>query len=329
MDFSYLMVTTYFFRKIIIYLFLLCLIIKKHGSSKSFEYFLYYYALTNAIYVIGTVLLVMIPVLKNAWFSIFENTSMESLSNSYGYTFRIGWQGFSGFRSTLYCTMSVIFALYLKYKLEQISAWQFAVLLLGNIIGNMFYGRIGLILTIPIVIAAIVFWNRKKIKQIVVFGIFATCFMLFVGMIKNVPIFHDWYVWMSTPIINVLKTGNFNNASFDMLINIDQVDISTKTLLMGDGYYNYNGYYYMRTDIGYIRNVLFWGMFGAIASYFLTLYSVCKLQVINKLLFYQFLIVFLVFEYKGAAYYEFVPILFIAYYAFILKNNQKLEKKND
>lgn len=77
---------------------------------------MYYYALTHAIYVIGTLLLVFIPSLKTFWFSVFEEVvSSEMLSESFGYTFRIGWQGFSGYRLTLHCTLSCIFLLYLFY----------------------------------------------------------------------------------------------------------------------------------------------------------------------------------------------------------------------
>lgn len=328
-DFSYLYVTTYFFRKLLAYLFLTCLVLKKHGKEKLFYYLLYYFILTHAVYVAGTLVLVLLPSFKEWWFSIFSNKiSNEMLINSYGYTFRIGWNGFAGFRLTLYCTISAVLALYLAYgaKLKIINAWQLVILFLGCLLGNMFYGRIGLIVTIIASAIAIIVWNRKYLHRIILGILVILAFLISLGALKEVPIFSKWYDWMSKPIINLISTGDFNNASFDRLQEMTQVEMSSQTMLFGDGYYEQNGEYYKQTDSGYIRNILFWGIFGAVLSYGLAIYGVIRLRNISKLLLLQFLFIFLAFEYKGPVYYEFIPLLFVIEFAFGVMNlNDKMD----
>lgn len=312
-DYSHLIVSSYFFRKAIIYMFLLCVILKKTEKEKAAYYFMYYFALTHVVHVICTLLFVLIPSIQETWFSIFvKEVSSESLLNSYGYTFRLGWQGFAGFRLTLYCTISIIFTLFLRYGSNEkpISAIQFLVLFLGCILGNMFYGRSGVIVSSIVTIAAILYWNRKNIKRIILFCSLPIIIVVSLNTLKDVPVFSDWYRWMSTPIINLLSTGDANNASFDRLQEMSQIEIPESTIMFGDGYYKKDGHYYMQTDVGYLRNILFWGVFGFILSYLFTAYSLFSLKKMSKLMIIQLMIVFLIFEYKGAVYYEFPPIIF-------------------
>lgn len=320
-DYSYLYITTYFFRKLLVYLFIICLIIKKHGSEKAFYYLMYYFSLVHLIFVLGTLLLVLLPSAQNVWFSIFKKeASSSALLTSFGYTFRFGWQGFAGFRLTLYCTLGAIFSLYLGFgtKPRVINTRQFLMTFLGCVVGNMFYGRSGLLVTLIVTLIAVVYWNRKNLKRLLAFIGIAIIFVLSVGLLKDVPVFSDWYVWMSRPILNLLSTGDFDNQSFDTLRTMSQIEIPPETVVFGDGKYTDDGHYYMTTDVGYMRNVFFWGLFGVIISYGLTLYSIFHLREISKLLVLQFLIVFVIFEYKGAVYYEFIPLLFSIDFAFML-----------
>lgn len=322
-DFSYLLsVTGYLFRKGIVYLFLLCLLYKKYGGDRLLYYFLYYFAITHFIYVLGTLLLVFIPTFQNFWFGIFDKEAADALTRSAGYTFRLGWQGFAGFRLTLYCTISIIFLLYLRYgtRIKVISVMQFIVPFLACLIGNMFYGRVGLVLTILVGAIAIVFWNRRHIGRIVFFAGLIVGIVLSVSSLRDIPTFNSWYNWMSKPIINLVTYGEFDDSSFDRLQEMNQVEISADTLIFGDGRYRENGHYYMNTDAGFVRNILFWGIFGGILSYGFTLYSIIGLRKISKMMMLQLLITFLAFEYKGAVYYEFIPLAFVIMAAFRMPN---------
>ena len=312
-DYSYVYVVTYFFRRVMVYLFIICLIYKKHGPDRILYYFMYYFALVHLIFVVGTIILVLLPAVQNVWFSVFrKDVASEALLTSFGYTFRLGWQGFAGFRLTLYCTIGAVFSLFLGYgiKPKALSGRQFFVIFSGCIIGNMFYGRSGLLITLLVTLIAITYWNRNNIKQLILFVGFVVLLFCTAGLLKDVPVFSEWYVWMSRPISNLLATGDFDNQSFDALKEMSGTEISADTWAFGDGKYTDDGHYYMSTDVGYIRNVLFWGLFGAVISYGTTIYSIFRLKTISRLMLVQMLIVFLIFEYKGPVYYEFIPLMF-------------------
>ena len=175
--------------------FLISLLVKKYKERANIECFMYYYALTHAIYVIGTLLLVFIPSLKTFWFSVFEEVvSSEMLSESFGYTFRIGWQGFSGYRLTLHCTLSCIFLLYLFYVGKRNFQINKKILLICYILcflGNMFYGRSGLVLTIITSAVASFVWGKMGIAKLVKFSFFVYIFIVCISCLQDVPIFRN------------------------------------------------------------------------------------------------------------------------------------------
>lgn len=327
-DLSYFKVHLDSSRMLLSYIALLCLVIKKHGREKSLHYFMYYYALTHLVYVIVTVLMVCLPSIQDIWFTVVQKNSLIGSRNEY--LFRVGWQGFSGFRQTLHCTFGAIFALYLRYGVKPcaIGARQFWLLFIGCAVGNMFYGRSGLILTIVVSALAIIVWNRKNMGKIFRFVCLIAGGVLAVAALKNVPFLDSWYNWMSGPVVNLISSGDFDDSSFDTLKEMNQVEVSFNTFLFGDGIYTDNGHYYMSTDAGFFRNILFWGIFGAILSYGVTLYCIFKTKEISRLLAVQLLIVFLAFEYKGAVYYEFITITFAIYLAFYT-SKLKLAKQED
>lgn len=221
-DYSYVKVITFIFRKSVIYLFLVCILLKYYKEKIRVEIFYYYFALANAIYVVGTLCFVFVPGLHQLWFKIFsenvENTNV--LLQSFGYTFRIGWQGFSGFRMTLHCTLSCLFLLYMYYSRDskiRIKKHVFFISYALCFMGNMFYGRSGLAVTVLLTIVAIVAWNRGQLKKIFRFVIAGAFFIMAIYIFRDAPLISDWYEWMSRPFINLLKSGSFQNASFSSL----------------------------------------------------------------------------------------------------------------
>lgn len=332
-DYSYFVTSLAFFKKAVTYIALLCLIIKTHGEEKSLYYFMYYFALIHVAYAIGTLCLVLIPKLHDLWFSIVEKEVM--LGNVSGRLFRTGWLGFSGFRLTLYCTFSVVFALYLRFgsKKPIINTTQFLFLFIGCITGNMFYGRSGLIVSLIVSALGIVYWNRKNLKRLVTLAITILLLIGGVATLRFIPGLNSWYEWMSSPIVNLITTGDMQDKSFDRLQEMQQVEIQDETLVFGDGYYNKDGHYYMRTDAGFKRNILFWGLFGALISYGATLYCIFGFSRISRLITLQMLVVFIAFEYKGAVYYEFLPLAFAIETALaasngLVKKERVLNEKN-
>ena len=341
LDFSFFSSFSFFLKRGVICLALLCLIMEKHGEKMALEYFMFYFVLTHAVYVIGTMLLALVPGLQDLWFSIVQKGSIfDSFSalDATRYIFRIGWQGFSGFHQTLYCTLSVLFIIYLRYgsRVSLVNTKQFLITTIFCVLGNMFYGRSGLMVTIMIGLIAVVYWNRRKVKKIIVFAASAVVLLtLGIVLLRNVPELSGWYEWMSSPIVNLITTGDMQDGSFNELKSMWNVEIAEDTFVYGDGRYSEDGSYYMHTDVGFIRNILFWGIVGFIISYGLTICSIMSLKRISGLFAVLFFIVFVIFEYKGASYYALLPVIFILGFASKIRDREylsvteKLEIKNE
>ena len=127
---------------------------------------------------------------SNFWNAFWDFPDIEILTGAYGYTFRYGWSGFSGFRTTYSCSISVIFLLYLYFEknngyIKSLKTSSFAILLLLNLLGNMFYGRIGVVIFVAEVLFAILMYRRIRwdlvfIAIIIVFLFkFLECFLGF------------------------------------------------------------------------------------------------------------------------------------------------------
>lgn len=322
-EYSYLRVSTFVFRKIIVYIFIISILVRHYKYETSVEHFMYYFSIVQAIYVIGTMLLVFVPGIKEFWFSIFnEVIESETLLQSYGYTFRIGWQGFSGYEFTILCSISCMFLLYLYYGENagiRITQHQFMIPYCLCFLGNMFYGRSGLVVSICTCIVGVVIWNKVNLVHLFRFAIVVVVFIYGIYALRNVGIFKEWYNWMSTPIINLFSKGSFDNASIsathDMVFNPE-----IKSFFFGDGYYEKDGYYYMRTDSGYMRSILFWGVFGSFICYLTTIISLWETKKRSVLLFVMLMGAFLVFEYKGHVYFDFILIMLAMTYVDTLKS---------
>lgn len=313
-DFSYVGVSTFAFRKAIVYIFLAILIVKEYGKDASIEHFMYYYALVHSIYVVGTLLLVLVPDLRTFWFTLFDETISSGDLYAYGYTFRIGWTGFAGFRLTMHCTWSCVFLLYLFYAAEEryrIGQISFIPAFALCCLGTMFYGRSGLVLSIGCSAVGILIWNRKQFLRILKFAVIFALLVVVVYLLRNVSIFSDWYIWMSTPILNFVKTGNYGNASFDTLTKEMIWMPEIKSILLGDGRFTgADGLYYLHTDSGIMRNILFWGVVGVTVSYGVTVVCLDIFRERSVLLWLLFLITFAAFELKGDVYYEYTALAF-------------------
>lgn len=75
--------------------------------------------------------------------------------------------------------------------------------------------------------------------------------------------------WAFEMFINSQEGNGAETQSTNQLKDM-YFEISTPTFLLGDGYYsdpNYSGAYYMGTDAGYMRQVLFYGLLGSIILY--------------------------------------------------------------
>lgn len=317
-DYSYVKTLTYIIRKGVIFSFLITLICKNYSRQNRIDAFMSYYAIATSMYVCGTILFVLFPKIKNYWFQFVLAESQKNMFNSFGYTFRVGWMGFSGFQATLKCTISVIFTIYLltaKYGKNRNARKRIILLVcLGmSLLGNAFYARVGLLCSGLVILVFLLASGIVSFKKWLV-GFFLLAFMFIILLVlkDKYLIVNEWYVWMTTPFKNLIHSGNFNNASVNELTKKMIFMPKSKTFWLGDAKYSTSfGGYYMETDVGFMRQLLFWGIFGTFLCYSMLFLSIPKICRDNKWLLLSLVLVFIVFEIKGEAYYDFVPV-FIA-----------------
>ena len=316
-DYQYSNTILGIFRRALVCIFLALLVRNVTYTDEVIEEFMLYYVCANTLYVISTIIFILFPSLRSFWVSILHlNQKSQNLLLSYGYAGRFGWSGFSGFRNTIDCTLSIVFCTYLyagvKSK-KKLSTFQYVLLALFCFIGNMFYGRTGVLVSSACLLFGLTMYRKLRFKliiQVLFVVLFAIVFIAyFRGHIEAVD---QWYRWVSAPFINLIRTGSFKNSSADRLFNEMIFMPEAKTFLFGDARYvdPATGLYYMHTDAGFMRQILFWGVILTTVMYVVWLFSIMcmKRDMVFKLMC---LVMCIIFEIKGETYYELLPLFAI------------------
>lgn len=329
-DFSYVNVILAVFRKTIIYVFLFMITSKKHSKEYAVDYFMLYYVLASILYVLGTIVLALIIPLRNIWQSFLHISDyMLSILSSYGYINRFGWAGFAGFRNTIDCTISLVFLIYLYASKESKIKVSTANFILGafiSFLGNMFYGRSGVIASTICLVVGLILYKKINLRVVVSALMVISIGIAAINILRErITAVNDWYIWITTPFYNFVTTGTFNNYSADRLFNEMIFMPSGKTLLFGDGRYFEagTGAYYMHTDSGFMRQILFWGvgLTGVMYLCWFHCLSTIKRDFPIKLML---LIMCILFEIKGDVYYDLLPLFLII----SMIDHTNLDKKN-
>ena len=170
---------------------------------------------------------------------------------------------------------------------------------------------------------------RIKIKRLILllFSSISLCTLLFFSssLFENINT-----SWAFDFIQNFFSGGKATNSSLETLDEMWKIDMSLKSFLIGDGLSKYDdGSYYMHTDVGYLRNILYFGILGTVFGYFLYAFLICKLIVKEafyikdiKLLIRILYAFLLITNYKGLPDFNFILFLIIAY--FIINKNKTL-----
>lgn len=316
-DYTYVNVILGVFRKAIILIFLFLLISRHIEKNAVIETFMYYYSISSILYVCSTIVFTLLPSIRNAWQGVLRlNNSTLNILTSYGYTNRFGWAGFAGFRNTIDCTISLIFLIYLysgvssKYNIK---TKKFVFLAFMCFLGNMFYGRSGVIASVLCLFVGLLFYKKITPKVLIsIIGVVAAGFLLINVLRNRIQAVDEWFTWISTPFYNLVMTGSFNNYSANRLLNEMIFLPSRNTFLFGDGRYvdATTGYYYMRTDSGFMRQILFWGIGATALTYSCWLYTLLTMKR-DWIMKVMLLIMCVLFEIKGEVYYELLPLFLI------------------
>ena len=124
-----------------------------------------------------------------------------------------------------------------------------------------------------------------------------------------------------------MESGSFETASSNELLQAFKFPTDVKTYLIGDGYFfhpNLPGSYYMRTDVGYLRLIYYFGIFGLICYLSMQVVLIIKayqLFSVDRYLYLFIVIYFLILNLKGFTDLLFIHSLFVM--AYVLNNYKR------
>lgn len=283
--------------------------------------------------------------IKDFIFSIQGNEVDLHSRNYYASLFRLyGLGTFYFYQGGVYCSWGLILTVYLIRSSKNIKGtFILALAYLLILISGLFIARTVLI---GFVFSAIYFLIPKglnknyilnSIKKYIIIILF-TPFVLFVSI-------NSFELWLNNnidnrsvahafePFINFFESGHLATESTAHLETMYVFPDNLKTWLIGDGFFTgQDGFYYMHTDVGYLRMVFFFGIIGLLVFYlqkFYLLHSIIKLGKTNvpknQLLFFLFSFTIVV-NLKGFA--DADPILFLFFWLFIFKHRFSHENNN-
>ena len=110
-----------------------------------------------------------------------------------------------------------------------------------------------------------------------------------------------FYSYSMEPILNYMNQGELSSTSTDAL-HAMYFPLTEQQFLIGDGRYTDGQSYYMKTDAGYMRFALFYGVVFSSILYFYFVYFLMRVSLLDKKYFWLlifFIIMSFIFHYKG------------------------------
>lgn len=321
-DFSYYHVYFLIIKSIYIDVFLLLIVVDVYKGNDLLSAFSFYWCCAISFCVMFTIFSLLNPDFRLMWQSIVGvQERANNLTDISMYITRFSIGGYAGYKETILCSISAIFSYLLIRK-----GWRIGIFfLIMSIVGNFFYGRIGIVMSAVCIMY--LFFRSISVKEVVKQVIMLIGIVVFFTAVFNVidsPALDAWKEWLRQPIeafLQGVSMGHFTlGESADNLIHNMYFMPSEESMLFGDGYYtNSNGTYYMHTDAGYMRIMLFMGVMGAGIVYFSYVILIAWLIRIAKIkgdiasvdLGKIFFFLFFCEEYKGDGYYVFFGLVTI------------------
>lgn len=297
-------------------------ICKTEGEDELSEKFMRIFIYAMVLYVFSSIIAIVFPPYREF---ILKTVSMSDYARGViqveKYRTRIGFAGLSVYSSGIKCALANLFVLFFAFKSlrerKKISfkIWFSYVL---TILGEFLYSRTSLLLSI-ILFVVFVFLVLTKLGRVTLFlkfvllGAFIVLFaILLIGQFEGD---NASLAWQLEVLVNMLNGRGFNATSLNIMKRMAFVP-SIPTLLFGDGRYaGVNGGYYMSTDLGYMRSILYYGLFGFLFVVILVVITLKTIPGIRKEPEYRMLaimsfIAFVVFEIKGECMGIFYPVIF-------------------
>ena len=219
------------------------------------------------------------------------NLNAEQLMQRYGGFRGFGLAGSVTYDLAFFISIPLMFISYLlsqskKDKAYYISAWIFIVFAI------FMTGRTGWVgIAFSLLILLYNFKSKNALNSMVKFIsiLFILTIILSIVLKNYYPEAYNVLIYSIVPyafemFINFYETGSFSVHSMEILENMYFLP-SLKTLIIGDGYFkNPFGFgYYMHVDAGYLRMILFYGVFASLVLYIMYIYIFLKIYFKTKI----------------------------------------------
>lgn len=297
--------------------------------------FITYFLYSCIVYISFTIAFIIMPSFKDFWLQtvIVSVKSVDYIS----YTYRYSLNGFAAFASSVvFCLAFVLngYALTNDGKFGTNKKYILTFILL--LTGAFFYGRtcfIGLLLGVILMI-----YNLKR-SLYQTLKVFLSAFIIIVllsSILRFVMTINDalnaWGEWAFSIITQIFVDRKITDHSVTHMFKDMFFMPKINTFLIGDGLFTdpLTKLYYMNTDVGYMRSLLFFGITGCL-SYMYIFYTQMK-NVIHsknnpfKSLYLVVIVLIAILELKGQAFHIimfcFLPIIYII-------NSKKGEEKRN
>lgn len=323
-DYTYISYCITFFSWFM-YLFAIVIRLKKKNRGKNLlELFMQLFIICMVLYVLSTIVILLVSELRTLVLSTVDISAHQiALLQRDKYYTRIGWAGFSGYSTSLKCTVAICFQLYFIVKninekrKNTIGSYVSYVLLM---VGNALYARTGMLISLVCTIVAVfsiaIILNKTTafIKYFVLVILLGIIGILALNAYSGDNAVLDWILEV---FVNYESGNGLNSISTSIIFNQMIFEIKPITLLLGDGYYtSATGGYYMSTDLGFMRLILYLGLPATILIYWVYMYSLKWISTISKqrslkVLVMALFITFLGFEFKGESIVILIPLMFI------------------
>lgn len=263
-------------------------------------------------------LLFLNPSMNQFILSIQKMSDADILFVSSGMRFQ-GIGLFRYFEGGIINAVAIILTLYL-FSIRELNVIKSFILILVFLFLGIFIARSTLLGLIGFIY---VFYPSSPVRKgilgiislLVVFSLIS--FFSLSALFSDTPLLN----WAFEAFYNYLESDELRTTSTDGLKAMYIYPENIYTWIYGDGIWTEDDHYYMRTDVGYLRMIFYWGIIGTIMFYssiiYLSYYAVRKSSTYNKYLIANILLLILIANFKGFTdvVYILFPILFFIKYS--------------
>lgn len=323
-DFTYFLSYASLFRQLLLMLLPFSVVYfnqRRHGSFE-FETYVFLFVRAVSVYVFFSLVL-LIPQFREFWNGVIYITDRNSeLVDSVLYYARYGLQGFSGFRHAFLSAISVLFCslIYVINKKSGRDCCYLVKYFVLSLMGCFIYGRIGIasILFASPFLSLFMAIELRKLSLLFIFVtvVLVISFLIYI-YIDDIVQFSPAFSWILEPIVNLAHNGDLTTKSTQELESMYFMP-NDKTIFIGDGRYtNLDGSYYMHTDVGFMRPLLYHGVFPLVFYYlvgFLPLLNIYLKTRVPLLYLLSIVIIVAAFESKGEILFSYLAVFLPFFY---------------